>query len=250
MATPPPVKLRPEQSAQLRFIYSGTGLPADRESLFWVNIQEVPPAPEENNILQFAIRTRLKLFYRPQGIATSLPKAVENLQWQQSANTLSFTNNSPLHITVINAEAIDNKGKIYPLKNFMLLPYSHHAVNIASMQRLHKMKYINDYGAVVDIPIKNKRRTSLGDRVMDDSKLRYFASAWLISITLPADSAERYNAQFVNGIDPLAFNQFVASDGDVMPGTYDVNIYINDLLVDSRPVRFSEDSAHGGLAPA
>ncbi|EPL2339551.1 fimbrial biogenesis chaperone, partial [Klebsiella pneumoniae] len=23
-----------------------------------------------------------------------------------------------------------------------------------SMQRLHKMKYINDYGAVVDIPIK------------------------------------------------------------------------------------------------
>lgn len=51
---------------------------------------------------------------------------------------------------------------------------------------------------------------------MDDSKLRYFASAWLISITLPADSAERYNAQFVNGIDPLAFNQFVASDGDVM----------------------------------
>ncbi|HBR3263051.1 TPA: molecular chaperone, partial [Klebsiella pneumoniae] len=29
-----------------------------------------------------------------------------------------------------------------------------HAVNIASMQRLHKMKYINDYGAVVDIPIK------------------------------------------------------------------------------------------------
>ncbi|MCP6612536.1 molecular chaperone, partial [Klebsiella pneumoniae] len=24
----------------------------------------------------------------------------------------------------------------------------------ASMQRLHKMKYINDYGAVVDIPIK------------------------------------------------------------------------------------------------
>ncbi len=76
-----------------------------------MNIQEVPPAPEENNILQFAIRTRLKLFYRPQGIATSLPKAVENLQWQQSANTLSFTNNSPLHITVINAEAIDNKGQ-------------------------------------------------------------------------------------------------------------------------------------------
>lgn len=40
---------------------------------------------------------------------------------------------------------------------------------------------------------------------MDDSKLRYFASAWLISITLPADSAERYNAQFVNWYRPAGF---------------------------------------------
>lgn len=35
VATPPLVYLSPQQSAQLRFIYLGSGLPDDRESLFW-----------------------------------------------------------------------------------------------------------------------------------------------------------------------------------------------------------------------
>ena len=44
LATPPQVYLSPQQSAQLRFIYLGGGLPGDRESVYWVNIQETPPA--------------------------------------------------------------------------------------------------------------------------------------------------------------------------------------------------------------
>ncbi|WP_049025005.1 fimbrial biogenesis chaperone, partial [Klebsiella pneumoniae] len=44
VATPPQVYLSPQQSAQLRFIYLGGGLPGDRESVYWVNIQETPPA--------------------------------------------------------------------------------------------------------------------------------------------------------------------------------------------------------------
>lgn len=67
---------------------------------------------------------------------------------------LFFINNSLLYIMVINVEVIDNKGKIYFLKNFMLLLYSYYVVNIVSMQCLYKMKYINDYGVVVDILIK------------------------------------------------------------------------------------------------
>lgn len=82
---------------------------------------------------------------------------------------------------------------------------------------------------------------------MDDSKLCYFVSVWLIFIMLLVDSVECYNVQFVNGIDLLVFNQFVVSDGDVMLGIYDVNIYINDLLVDSCFVCFLEDSVYGGL---
>ena len=52
VATPPLVYLSPQQSAQLRFIYLGSGLPDDRESLFWVNIQETPPTAGGNHTLQ------------------------------------------------------------------------------------------------------------------------------------------------------------------------------------------------------
>ena len=45
VATPPQVYLSPQQSAQLRFIYLGGGLPGDRESVYWVNIRRRLPQP-------------------------------------------------------------------------------------------------------------------------------------------------------------------------------------------------------------
>ncbi|MBN0168782.1 molecular chaperone, partial [Pseudomonas aeruginosa] len=114
------------QSAQLRFIYLGSGLPDDRESLFWVNIQETPPTAGGNHTLQFVVRTRLKLFYRPPTIATTLVKEVQKLQWQQSGNNLRLTNSGRLHITLVNGALIDNKGHLSPIRNVMLRPYSSH----------------------------------------------------------------------------------------------------------------------------
>lgn len=99
VATPPQVYLSPQQSAQLRFIYLGGGLPGDRESVYWVNIRETPPAAVGTHTLQFVVRTRLKLFYRPPAITTTLAREVQKLQWQQSGNNLRFTNLGPLHIT-------------------------------------------------------------------------------------------------------------------------------------------------------
>ncbi|AZB87837.1 hypothetical protein DKE39_000295 [Acinetobacter baumannii] len=32
---------------ELKFIYSGQGLPTNQESLFWINIQEIPPTAQE-----------------------------------------------------------------------------------------------------------------------------------------------------------------------------------------------------------
>lgn len=62
VVTPPIMKVKPDQSAVLRFIYSGKGLPTDRESVYWINVQEIPPRASEPNVMQLAIRTRLKLF--------------------------------------------------------------------------------------------------------------------------------------------------------------------------------------------
>lgn len=41
-AIPPILKLAGNKDAILRFIYSGAGLPTDRETVYWINVQEIP----------------------------------------------------------------------------------------------------------------------------------------------------------------------------------------------------------------
>lgn len=57
-------KLAGNKDRYLRFVYSGSGLPTNRETVYWINVQEIPPSAKQENVLQIAIRTRVKLFYR------------------------------------------------------------------------------------------------------------------------------------------------------------------------------------------
>lgn len=79
---------------------------------------------------------------------------MQKLQWQQSGNNLRLTNSGPLHITLVNGALIDNKGHLSPMRNVMLRPYSSHTVMTTDSARLYQLNYIDDYGAVVPIPLQ------------------------------------------------------------------------------------------------
>jgi len=69
---PPVVYLSPGRSHALRVLrVSAPGmLPAGRESLYWVNVREIPAtANTTTNQLHISVQSRLKLFYRPQALA-------------------------------------------------------------------------------------------------------------------------------------------------------------------------------------
>ncbi|WP_437676671.1 fimbrial biogenesis chaperone [Sorangium sp. So ce131] len=68
LLTPPIFRIDPGHRQTLRITYapSGEHLPQDRESVFWLNVLEVPPAGA--NVL--ATRSRISLFYRPQGLTS------------------------------------------------------------------------------------------------------------------------------------------------------------------------------------
>jgi len=69
---PPVVYLQPEKSHVLRILrVSAPGtLPAGRESLYWVNVREIPATVSAaENQLHISVQSRLKLFYRPQALA-------------------------------------------------------------------------------------------------------------------------------------------------------------------------------------
>jgi chaperone protein EcpD len=81
---PPMFRMDGQTSQAVRLMYTGEALPADKESLFWVNVLEVPPKADnsgERNVLQFAFRTRIKLLFRPAGLRGDLATTVDGLTW-------------------------------------------------------------------------------------------------------------------------------------------------------------------------
>ena len=89
IVTPPIFRLDGGKGQAARLAYTNDPLPADKESLFWLNVLEVPPKPqnkeeaqEQRNMLQFAFRTRIKLFFRPARLTGTSEQASENLTWK------------------------------------------------------------------------------------------------------------------------------------------------------------------------
>lgn len=81
---PPLVRVGSHAGQTLRIGYTGEALPSDRESVFWLNVLDVPPRAEDGddrNIMRLAFRTRVKLFFRPDGLPGTLQETAEQLTW-------------------------------------------------------------------------------------------------------------------------------------------------------------------------
>ena len=102
---PPMFRLDPGQQQNLRITFTHSqALPQDRESIFWLNMLDIPPKPrgEMKNYLQFSIRSRFKLFYRPTGLKADPAEAAETLKWRlmDGGKTLQVQNPGSYHVTV------------------------------------------------------------------------------------------------------------------------------------------------------
>jgi fimbrial chaperone protein len=159
--TPPLSRLDPGKENLLRVMRVKHALPADRESMLWLNVKEIPAAPKQENVLQIAIQTRLKAFYRPQGLTGSPADAPAALTWRivpsSDGAMLSVDNPTPYHVTFAKigidagvAEAVDLETApplqttTYPLRQVRAVPARPVALEFST---------INDYGAVTP-PVK------------------------------------------------------------------------------------------------
>ncbi|EBQ2673794.1 molecular chaperone [Salmonella enterica] len=94
MVTPPLFRLGAGQENMLRIIRTGSSLPEDKESLFWMNIKSIPATKKQDNVntLQIAVKTRIKLIYRPQALSQQPENVTEKLIWKRSGSNLTVTN--------------------------------------------------------------------------------------------------------------------------------------------------------------
>lgn len=83
--TPALFRLDSNKAQTLRVTYTKEPLPADKESLYWLNVLEVPPKADRGadaNVVQLAFRTRIKLIFRPQGLPGKVEEAPTKVTWQ------------------------------------------------------------------------------------------------------------------------------------------------------------------------
>lgn len=163
LITPPLFRMDANKDQSLRILYvqGAKPLPTDRESVFWLNVLEVPPKPTGpqfagKNYLQFAIRSRIKLFYRPAKLPGDVLKAPDQLTFKTAASgrnvTLVAHNPTPYYITISSISLGADKASIQgadgmvapfgdlrlPLKGRAQAPAAGTSITFVT---------INDYGA-------------------------------------------------------------------------------------------------------
>lgn len=83
LLTPPLFKIGAGREGKLRMVILPGKVPQDRESVYWLWIQEIPPVSKvQGNQLQVAIRTRVKVFIRPATLKEKSADTITQLQWQ------------------------------------------------------------------------------------------------------------------------------------------------------------------------
>ncbi|MDF9893499.1 fimbrial biogenesis chaperone [Pseudomonas sp. R32] len=117
----PLIKLNPQQVDVLRILYRGEGLPEDRESLFWLNVMEIPLKPDRQNSIQMAVRQQLKLFFRPPRLQGTSSACVAGLSWKvKNGNSIEVTNACAFHVSLVDVRIErHNRGSL--LSEYTLL---------------------------------------------------------------------------------------------------------------------------------
>lgn len=118
--SPPLFRLDSKKGQSLRLVYTQEALATDKESLFWLNVLEVPPresaANGDANSLQLAFRSRIKVFFRPVGLPGSAREAPAQITWkfvssEKGAYALQATNPTAYHVTFTQVTATSGASK-------------------------------------------------------------------------------------------------------------------------------------------
>ncbi|MFH5253351.1 molecular chaperone [Burkholderia semiarida] len=155
MVVPPLQRIEANERNVLRIAkLPGAELPADRETVFYLNIREVPPKTDTPNTLQIALHTQMKLFYRPKAVQPArdedwtLPMT---LHVDAAAHRLVFDNPTPYHVTVVDVSAGAQKTPV-PIDPVMVSPMSTADVPFkAATPSTLFVTHIDDYGGQVAV---------------------------------------------------------------------------------------------------
>jgi chaperone protein EcpD len=162
--SPPMFRINPAHAQTLRLVYTGGDKAArDRETVYWLNVLEIPPKPDASageNTLQFAVRSRIKLFLRPSELAGDPALAPAQITWRLVRDGASLklmaSNPTPFYVSFGEVALANASGTLGKPLSGMVNPLSEQsfvfegAAQAGQVATSVKFKYVNDYGAFVD----------------------------------------------------------------------------------------------------
>lgn len=151
--SPPVFKVDAGKKQIIRLMNVNPALPADRESMFRINAQELPPKPKqtEGSVLAIAMNTQVKLIYRPKALTEGRKDAEKKLTTQNRGTTW-LKNPTPYYFAVTGLK-VNGKTVTIPKDNAaglaMLAPFSEADTGLNAGGKL-TVQAINDWGGVQD----------------------------------------------------------------------------------------------------
>ncbi len=154
LLTPPVVKVNGNAGQQLKIKFLKANLPQDRESLYYLNVLDIPPNSDsgsEKNKLKFALQNRIKLIYRPTSLPGVNKEIFSKLHITRSNNGLAVENTSANWLTITEIKST------VKINNVTLLLAPHARVNLpgAPAANQYTVTLIDDYGNYLRENIKS-----------------------------------------------------------------------------------------------
>ncbi|ACB69053.1 Pili assembly chaperone, N-terminal (plasmid) [Burkholderia ambifaria MC40-6] len=161
---PPVFRMNPGRGQTIRMMYTKEPLPQDRETVFWLNVLEIPPkvkGADGANHLQVAFRSRIKVFFRPKGLAGTPDEAPSKVIWSVVPMSdgggygLKATNPTPYAVSY-GKVSLESGGQSLEAQSTMVLPDTSRVFPLTggkgrpSGGAKVSYQYIDDFGAVRD----------------------------------------------------------------------------------------------------
>ncbi|MEY0232034.1 fimbrial biogenesis chaperone [Providencia manganoxydans] len=148
---PPMQRVEPNAKNQIKIIKTEglDKLPQDRESLFYLNVREIPPVSDKENVVQIAIQSRLKMFYRPPQIENNSDKVwAKELKYTHTGRNLVIANPTKYYVT-LGYLSSDSKNNFPGFESVMIAPMSQETVTVPAtpFSQLYS-GYMDDYGGM------------------------------------------------------------------------------------------------------
>lgn len=155
---PPIVKIAGRKGQTLR-IKNSDKIPSENlEKVYYLNVLDIPENVEAlkgKSYLQLAMKTRIKVFYRPKGLTDNPETVNEKITYQLNGNKVLVKNNSQYHFTIASISTQETP-RITLVDSEMIPPLSSRELPLINALKSNSVVviYVDDFGVYKSQNIK------------------------------------------------------------------------------------------------